>query len=121
MESFGLSQALAGEVKVPLGRGDTALRFLLKSVQHVNRFGVSDRVDPTPSVAAVARDDFQHSSSAKTLQGLCRRIGFALLRGIEGLADVAPDLARESSQIFPAGTDPNDLALRARFYTRIRL
>ena len=118
MESFGLSQALVDKVNIPLRRGDTALRFLLESVQHVDRFGIADRVDPPPRVAAVVRDDFKHSSSTKTSQGLSRRIGFALLGGIEGLANIAPYLARERSQVSTARTDPNDLALH---YTCIRL
>jgi hypothetical protein len=95
VESFGLSEAVVDEVKVPLRRGDTALRFLLESVQHVNRFGIANRIDPTPRVAAVIRHDFKHRSSTKASQGLGRRIGFALLGGVEGLADIAPDFARE--------------------------
>jgi hypothetical protein len=95
VESFGLSQALVDKVEIPFRRGDAALRFLLESVQHVDRLGIADRIDPTPRVAAVIRDDFKHRSSAKASQGLGRRIGFALLGGVEGLADVAPDFARE--------------------------
>jgi hypothetical protein len=121
VESFGLSQALVDEVEIAFRRGDAALRFLLESVQDVDRLGIADRIDPTPRVAAVVRDDFKHSASAKTFQGLGRRIGFALLRGVKGLADVPPDLAREPSQVSPARTDPNDLALRSCYYTYIRL
>ena len=95
MESFGLTEALMDEVKVPLLRRDSARRFLLESVQNVNRFGIADRIDPTPWVAAVVRNDFQHRSSAETCQGLSRRIRFALLGGVECLANVAPDLARK--------------------------
>ena len=121
VESFGLSKPVVDEVKVPLRRCDAALRFLEKSVQHVNRFGIADRINPTPSVAAVVRDDFKHRSSAKAFQGLGRRVGFAMLGGVEGLADVATDLAREPAQVSPARTDPNDLAPRSCHYTYIRL
>jgi hypothetical protein len=121
MESFDLRQALVDEGKVPLRRGDAALRFLLESVQNVDCFGIADGIYRTPRVAAVVRDDFKHGSSAKTSQWLGRRIGFALLSRVEGLADVAPDVTRELSQISSARTDPNDLALRSYHYTYIRL
>jgi hypothetical protein len=65
MESFGLSQTLADEVEVPFRGGDTALRFLLESMQNVDCLGVADRIDPTPRVAAVVRHDFKHGSCDK--------------------------------------------------------
>jgi len=78
---------------------------------------------PHATCCRYGRHDFQHRSSAKTLQGLGQRIGFALLRGIKRLADIAPDLAREFAQISQAGTDPNNLALRPSLYsyTSIRI
>ena len=66
VESFGLSQTTVDEVKVPLRCGDTALRFLLESVQYVDGFGVTNRIHPTPCVAPVIRDYFKYGSSAKT-------------------------------------------------------
>jgi hypothetical protein len=72
VESFGLGQALADEVKITLRCGDTALRFLLECVQRVNRIRVADRINRTPSVAAVVGDYFKNGSSTKTLQGFGR-------------------------------------------------
>ena len=102
METFGLSQTAADEVNVPLGHGDTPLRFLLEGVQDVDRLPEADRVDGAPRVAIMVRDNFNHRAPAKTFQRLCRRVDFSLLSGIEGVADIAPDLAREAAQVSPA-------------------
>lgn len=99
---LGLSQAAVDEVNIPLGRGDTLLRFLVEGVQDVNRLRKADRINSTPCVAIVVRDNLNHRPPTKTFQRLCRRVGFALLGGIEGLADIAPDLAREGAQVSPA-------------------
>jgi hypothetical protein len=83
------------EVNLLLGRGDTPFRFLLEGVQDVDRFLKSHRVNSAPRVAVMVRENLDHRSSAKTLQRLRRRIGVTLLGGVERLANIASDLARE--------------------------
>jgi hypothetical protein len=44
---------------------------------------VEDRIDGTPGVAVMIRDNFKYRSSAKTAQRFGCRIGFPLLSGIQ--------------------------------------
>ena len=114
VETFGLSQPAVDEVPILLRCADTSLRFLLESVQHVDRLREAHGIDGAPGVASVVRDDLNHKPSAKTFQRLCRRVGFTLLGRVEGLADIAPDLARKTPQVSPAGADPYQRAFRLR-------
>lgn len=95
MEPLGLSQAAVEELNLLLGRGDTLLRFLLESVQYVDRFLKADRIDSAPGVAVIVCDNLEYRPSPKVFQRLGRRVRFTLLGSIERLADIAPDLARE--------------------------
>jgi hypothetical protein len=95
VETFGLSQAAVDEVNILLGCSDALLRFFLEGVQNVDRLLKADRIDGAPRVAGMVCDNFKHRSSTKTFQWLCRGVGFTLLGGIERLAGIAPDLARE--------------------------
>jgi hypothetical protein len=49
---FRCLQAFPNHVPVRLGRGDSMRRFLLKTVQNVNRITELDRVDSTERAAA---------------------------------------------------------------------
>jgi hypothetical protein len=90
---FGLSQPLADEVHVPGRCRDASLRFLLESVQNVDRFREPNGIDGPPRATAILSDNLNHRGSA---------IDLSLLRGIERLADVAPDFPGKGTQIFPA-------------------
>jgi E3 ubiquitin-protein ligase DOA10 len=113
VETLGLSQAAVDEVNLLLGRGDTLFRFLLEGVQDVDRFLKSHRVNSAPCVAVMVRENLDHRSSAKMLQRLRRRIGVTLLGGIERLANIASDLARETAQVSSARADPDQRASAA--------
>lgn len=99
VETLGLSQAGVDEVHLLLGRGDTLPRFLLEGVEDVNCLLKAGRIDGTPRVAVMVHDNLNHRSSAKALQRFCRRVGLALLGGIKRRAEIAPDLARKTTQI----------------------
>jgi hypothetical protein len=66
-------------------------------MQDVGRLRKPDCIDSTPSVALVVRDNLNHRPPTKAQQWLGRRIGFPLLGSIEGLTDMASDLAREAA------------------------
>jgi len=102
VETFGLSQAAVDEVNILLGCSDALLRFLLEGVQNVDRLLKADRIDGAPPIAGMVCDNFRHRPSTKTFQRLCRGVGLPLLGGIERLAGIAPDLAREGAQVFSA-------------------
>lgn len=80
-----------------LGVGDTPLRFHLEGVQNVDRLPEADRVNRSPRVALMVRDNFSQGTPAKAFQQLCCRVDLALLGGIEGVGDIATDLARETA------------------------
>jgi hypothetical protein len=70
------------------------LGFLLEHMQHIDHIAKLRGIDGAIRSAAIALDNFHHASAAKTFQRLGRRIGRALLRGVERLADVAAHLIR---------------------------
>ncbi len=88
---FGVSKTVTDEVHVLLRRGDAPFRFFLEGVQDVDGLPMPDGVDRSPCAAYLIRDNFKHSAAAKTSQRLCRWIGFTLLSGKQGLADLAPN------------------------------
>jgi hypothetical protein len=77
------------------GSADAPLRFLLERVQDVYGLRKADRIHCPPCIAIVVRDNLNHSATAKPFQRLGGRVNSALLRRIEGLADIAPHLARK--------------------------
>jgi hypothetical protein len=89
--SFGFGEPLVNQVYVSFRRRNASLRFLLKRVQNVDGFLVSNRVNRSPRIATVVRDNFECRSTAKAAQRLCRRISLPLLGSIKGIANVAPD------------------------------
>lgn len=102
MSTFGLSQAAMDELIIrPWGR-NTPLRFLLEAMQDVNCFCKPNRIDCAPCVAFKVSDNFNHRPPAKSFQRSCSGVNFTLLRGIKGIADIAPDLRREAAQVSPA-------------------
>jgi hypothetical protein len=84
-----------------LRRGDASLRLLLKGVQHVNGILEADCIDGPPSVALMGRHDLKHGAPAESFERFDRRVFFATLRRIKGLAHVALYRPGESLEIPP--------------------
>jgi hypothetical protein len=102
VEPFGLGQSAVDHVHVSLRSGDAVFRLLLKNVQDIDGFRIADGVNSAPCAALVIRYDFDNRRASKASQWLSPRIGFALLGGVQSLADVAPHLAGESAEVSPA-------------------
>jgi len=105
------------ERNVLFWNGDATLRFLLKSVENINSFRITNRVHRPPRVAAMPGDNLKHRASAKTSQCFRSWVSFTLLGGIESLADIAPDLAWKFTHINSARTDPDYRPFRCLHYT----
>ena len=75
----------------------------------------------TPCVPLVIRYNLNYGRPAKASQRFGGWIGFTLLGGIQGQANITPHLARESAQVSSTGTDPYERALRSGHYTKICL
>jgi len=76
--------------------------FFWKAWRTIDRLLKADCIDGAPRVAVVVYDNLKHRPSAEAFEWPCRRVGFALLGGVERLAIFAPNLAREAAQVSSA-------------------
>jgi len=97
--AFRIGQPLADKVEFLFWRRYALLRFLLESVQDINRALEAHGVDGTPCIASVAGNDFKDAPSSKSLERLRRRIGIAFLRSLKSMADFRPNGRREGSHV----------------------
>lgn len=95
--------------------------FFLESMEDVDRFGKPNCVNGSPCISPMIRDDFNNRPAAESFHRFGCRIGLALLRGIEGHANVAPYNLRKLAQISPAGANPDKRTYRPDHYTKLRL
>lgn len=104
MKPLGFSKPFAYPVDFVLRRSDPGPRFLLEYVEHVHCFRELCRVYGTVGVGPMPLDDLHDPGTAEALERSGRRIGRSLLRGIEGLAEIAANLPRHRPQL--AATRP---------------
>jgi hypothetical protein len=102
VNAFRFAQASADKIHLFLWRRNAPLRFLLKRMQHINRFRKSNCIHRPPSVTVMLGDNLQHQASAKASQRFGRGIGFSLLGGVKSLPYVTPGCWREGSDVSPA-------------------
>jgi hypothetical protein len=76
----------------------------MKDVDHA---GKANRVDGPVGIAVFIIDHFQHTSAAKTFQGLGAGMLVAVLRIVDRIAHDAANLVRKSPQIVPRRSDPD--------------
>lgn len=96
MPLFRRSKAASDDLHVSQGRADAALRFLLKGVQDVYRFGEAREVDRPVGISIMLRDDFQNAR-AHSSQRLRPAAFLAALSDEERVTDIALDVLGEAS------------------------
>ena len=89
-------KALFYELDVCLGRGDSALRLFLKSMQDINLVSQPHRIDRSKRIAAIIGHDFQYTRS-QTPQRFRVHVFVAGLRLVECEADLISDCRTENS------------------------
>src|SRR5262245_42771687 len=117
---LGGGQPLPDQLDILLRRRYALLRLLLESVKDIDPACEFHRVDRPVGARIMPVDNLHHLRAAKALQRLGGRIGFALLRRVQRLADVPEDLLREGFQILPAGAYPDYRSGITFHYTSIR-
>lgn len=105
MNGFGVAQALAYQVHVPLRGGFPARGFFLERVQDVQDALKTHRVDGSIGIAVKVVANLQNP--AQTLQGLGIVRMLPDLRFEKGLPDPAADGRRKSLQVLSAGAYEN--------------
>jgi hypothetical protein len=84
--AFGDGKPVVDHIHLSFWGGDARLRFLLKSVEDVDYATKSNGIDRAPGITVKRRDDLHHRAAPEAFQRLRRRVGFALLRRIKGIA-----------------------------------
>src|SRR5207253_2339687 len=87
----------------------------------IDRAGKLHGIDRPIRVRIVPVDDLHHTRTPEALQRLGRGIGLALLRRVEGLANIPADLLREVPQSLAARSHPDDRLEVELYYTTIRI
>ena len=118
MNGFGVAQALAYQVHVPLRGSYPAGGFFLKSVQDIQDALETHRVDGSIGVAVKVVANFQNP--AQTLQGLGIVRMLPDLRFEKGLPDPAADGRRNPCKSFRLEpTKTAGLIVRSRSFTAL--
>src|ERR1700752_5043716 len=108
MQTFGFAQTVLDQPDFGPWRAASALRLLLKSMQHIDRTGQAHGVNAAKCIAGVIGDDLHHPCPAEAFEGLCVPVLVALLGDIKRVAHAAPDVRRQGTQVSPARSYPDD-------------
>src|SRR5215471_8122466 len=104
---FRLAQPLFNQFNISTRRCSSALRLLLKGVEHIDRAGKADRIHSPKSIPTEVRHDFHHACTAKAAQRFCVGMLSATLRDVQCIAHVTLNRLGEFTHVLAARADPD--------------